>query len=251
MEALGIDIGGSGVKGAPVDIETGTLLAPRLRIATPKPVKPKAMGEIIATIVEHFKWDGAIGCGFPAAIPSGVALNVANLHKKWEGIDVSRFLSDIVGKEISVINDADAAGIAEMSFGAGRGEKGVVLMVTLGTGLGTALFTQGKILPNVELGHIEIKGRVAEQWASVAARKRYKLSWQRWGKRLNTYLNYLESLFYPDLIILGGGISKRHEKFFPYLKLRARVVPAQLYNNAGIVGAAAIYKGDLTVGIDV
>ncbi len=245
MKVLGIDVGGSGIKGAPVDVKTGALLAPRFRIPTPIPAKPKPVAKTIAEIAAHFDWKGKIGCGFPAAIPKGVVLNAANIHPKWIGVEIAGFLTETIGLETRVINDADAAGLAEMKFGAGRGVDGVVLVITLGTGLGSALFCHGALLPNTELGHVEIKGREAEKWAAAAIRKQDKLSWQAWGKRLNKYLNYLESLFFPDLIILGGGVSRRHEKFFPYLHLRAKVLPAQLLNNAGIIGAAAICQDNL------
>ncbi|HEY61755.1 MAG TPA: ROK family protein [Anaerolineae bacterium] len=242
MEVLGIDVGGSGIKGAPVDIETGLLLEERYRLPTPNPAKPTPVAHTIADIAEHFNWKGGVGCGFPAAIPKGIVLNAANIHKKWIGLNIADFISEIVGLETRVINDADAAGLAEATFGAGKGIKGVVLVVTIGTGLGTALITNGQLLPNTELGHIEFKGREAEKWASDAVRKKEKLSWKEWAKRLNAYLNYLEGLFYPDLIILGGGVSKKHKNFFPYLKLTAQVLPAYLFNEAGIIGAASIYK---------
>lgn len=242
MEVLGIDVGGSAVKGAPVDIKTGEVLAPRLRIATPEPPKPEDMAQIVAEIARHFSWNGPIGCGFPAALPQGIVLTAANIHKNWIGVDVASLFAEATGCPTKVINDADAAGIAEMWYGAGKGHDGVVMVITLGTGIGTALFTNGHLLPNTELGHLELNGRDAEQWASAAARKRDKLSWKRWAKRLNAYLNRLEEHFYPDLIIVGGGVSKRSEKFFPYLNLRAELVPAQFRNLAGIIGAAAIFR---------
>ena len=238
MDILGIDIGGSGVKGAPVDTETGALLAPRYRLPTPSPSKPRAVAKTVAEIVGHFDWHGPMGCGFPAPVRGGVALTAANVHRKWIGTDAAALFAETTGCPTCVVNDADAVGLAEMTFGAGRGRQGVVLIVTIGTGLGTALFTDGHLLPNTELGHIEIRGQDAELRASDAARKRETLSWKKWAARFDEYLRTLERLFWPGLIILGGGISRRSERFLPYLTVQAEVVPAQLLNEAGIVGAA-------------
>jgi polyphosphate glucokinase len=238
VEILGIDVGGSGIKGAPVDIKTGVLLAPRQRVPTPQPAKPGQVAKAVAQILKAFEWNGPFGCGFPAAVRSGVVLTAANIHEKWVGTDAAALFSDVTGCPAHVLNDADAAGLAEMTFGAGRGRQGVVLMVTIGTGLGTALFTDGCLLPNAELGHIELEGADAEQRASDAARKREGLSWKKWARRFDVYLNALEDLLWPDLIILGGGVSKNPERFLPYLTVQAEVVPAQFQNEAGIVGAA-------------
>jgi polyphosphate glucokinase len=238
MEILGIDIGGSGIKGAPVNIETGVLLAPRHRIRTPEPSRPKEVAEAVAKIARHFTWKGPIGCGFPAAMRRGVALTAANIHDKWIGTNVSALFAEATGCPVCVINDADAAGLAEMSYGVGSDRKGVVIVVTIGTGLGTALFTNGQLLPNTELGHILIDGVDAEVLASDAARKREKLSWKKWGKRFNRYLGELERLLWPELFILGGGSSNKFENFSPYITVKADVQPAQLLNEAGIVGAA-------------
>ncbi|HEY5668656.1 MAG TPA: ROK family protein [Anaerolineales bacterium] len=237
-EILGIDIGGTGIKGAPVDVENGSLLAPRFRLLTPSPSKPKPMAETVAEIARHFAWTGPIGCGFPALVQAGVVRSAANIHKKWIGVDAQALFADVTGCPVIVLNDADAAGLAEMTFGAGRGRNGVVMIITIGTGLGTALFLDGQLVPNTELGHIEIGGQDAELRASDAARQRDKLSWKRWAKRFNKYLNTLERLFSPDLFILGGGASKKHEKFIPLLSVRAEILPAQLLNEAGIIGAA-------------
>jgi len=237
-EILGIDIGGTGIKGAPVDVENGSLLAPRFRLLTPSPSKPKPMAETVAEIARHFAWTGPIGCGFPALVQAGVVRSAANIHKKWIGVDAQALFADVTGCPVIVINDADAAGLAEMTFGAGRGRNGVVMIITIGTGLGTALFLNGQLVPNTELGHIEIGGQDAELRASDAARQRDKLSWKRWAKRFNKYLNTLERLFSPELFILGGGASKKHEKFIPLLSVRAEILPAQLLNEAGIIGAA-------------
>lgn len=242
MEILGIDIGGSGIKGAPVNIETGEMLAERFRIPTPQPAKPKAVAETAAKIAQHFEWQGPIGCGFPAVVQHGITRTAANVHKKWIDADAATLFSEATGCPVKVVNDADAAGLAEMTFGAGKGHNGVVLLVTIGTGLGTSLFTEGVLLPNTELGHIEIDCDDAELTASDSARKQQDLSWEKWGKRLNRYLTHLEALIWPDLIILGGGVSKKHDKFTPYLKLNAELVIAETFNHAGIIGAALAGK---------
>jgi polyphosphate glucokinase len=238
MEILGIDVGGSGIKGAPVNIETAELMAPRHRIPTPQPSKPKAVAKVVGEIARNFDWKGPIGAGFPAVIQHGVARTAANIHKNWINTDAAALFSKASGCPVTVVNDADAAGIAEMTFGAGKNRDGVVLLVTIGTGLGTSVFVDGHLLPNTEFGHIEIDCEDAELMASDAARKAHNLSWKKWAARFDTYLLRLEALFWPDLIILGGGISKKHEKFIPRLTVRAEVVPAEMLNEAGIIGAA-------------
>ncbi|NIW45201.1 MAG: ROK family protein [candidate division Zixibacteria bacterium] len=238
MLVLGIDVGGSGIKGAPVDVDQGIMLTERYRIPTPQPAKPKSVAKTVGKIARHFEWDGPIGCGFPAVVQQGIARTAANIHDKWIGTNAAVRFSEATDCHVKVINDADAAGLAEMAFGAGKGREGVVLLVTIGTGLGTSLFNNGVLLPNTELGHIEINGEDAEIMASDAARKRDDLSWKAWGKRLDTYLNCLESLIWPDLIILGGGVSKKHKKFMRYLSVQAEIVIAEAYNQAGIIGAA-------------
>lgn len=238
MEILGIDIGGSGIKGAPVDLATGQILAARMRVPTPAPAKPQPMADAVGQLARSFNWQGAIGCGFPAAMRGGVALTAANIHKKWIGVNSAQLFADATGCKVCVINDADAAGLAEMTFGAGRDRLGVVMVITIGTGLGSALFTDGHLLPNAELGHLELRGVDAEWRASDAARKREKLSWKSWGGRLNEYLQTLEKLFWPGLFILGGGVSKQFDEFARYLDVEAEVTPAALLNDAGIVGAA-------------
>lgn len=238
MQVLGIDIGGSGIKGAPVDIDQGIMLTERFRIPTPQPAKPKPVAKTVAKIARHFNWKGPIGCGFPAAIQHGVVRTASNIHQKWIGKDAAALFAKHTRCPVTVLNDADAAGLAEMTFGAGRDRQGVVLLVTIGTGLGTSLFTDGHLLPNTELGHIEIDCEEAEQMASDAARQRDGLTWKNWAGRLDEYLHTMEGLFWPDLVILGGGVSKHYEKFLPYLTVEAEVVPAQLRNRAGIVGAA-------------
>lgn len=244
MEILGIDIGGTGIKGAPVDIEKGMMLKPRIRIPTPEPSKPHQVAEVVGEIARHFDWHGPIGCGFPAPIRAGVALTAANIHNKWIGTNAAELFAEATSCPVCVVNDADAAGLAEMAFGAGRGRGGVVMIVTIGTGLGTALFTDGYLLPNTELGHIEIDGVDAEWRASDAARQRQRLSWKKWGRRLDVYLHHLERLFWPGLFILGGGVSKKAERFVPSLTVQAEVLPAQLLNEAGIIGAALSARSD-------
>jgi polyphosphate glucokinase len=238
MNVLGIDVGGSGIKGAPVDTDTGELLAERVRIKTPKPATPQAILETAVEVVRQSEWDGPVGCGFPAVIKDGVVQTAANIHKAAIGFDMQGRLEQELGNPVRVINDGDAAGLAEMCWGAGREEDGVVLMLTLGTGIGTSVFIGGRLLPNTELGHIEIGGEEAEHRASDSARKRDGLSWKEYAERLDEYLHKIEDLLWPDLIVVGGGISKKSEKFFPHLTARTPLVRAQMLNEAGIAGAA-------------
>ena len=242
MQALGIDVGGSGIKGAPIDVETGSLLAQRVRIKTPKKAEPEPVAEVVAQIAQSFNWNGPIGIGFPAPIKAGVALMAANISAKWIGTNADELFTRVTGCDCTLINDADAAGLAEMTFGAGRGQPGTVIMVTLGTGIGSAIFLRGKLLPNTEFGHLEMNGKDAEQRASDAARQRDELSWKKYAGRLNKYLAFMEKLFWPDLFIIGGGISKESEKYLPLLTIDTPVVPAQFLNEAGIVGAALAIK---------
>jgi polyphosphate glucokinase len=238
MIVLGVDIGGSGIKGAPVDTERGCLADDRLRIPTPQPATPAAIAETVAEIVAHFSWTGPVGCGLPASVQNGIARTAANIDPSWIGTDAERLFSQATGCPVTLLNDADAAGIAEMRFGAGCDQSGTVMLITVGTGLGSALFRNGVLVPNTELGHLRLKGEVAEKYASAAARKRLELSYKKWAKRFDRYLHRLQELFWPDVFIIGGGISKNHEKFFPYLTVDTEVVPARLLNQAGIVGAA-------------
>lgn len=238
MNVLGIDVGGSGIKGAPVDTENAELTAERLRLPTPQPATPQAVAETIAELVRHFSWRGPVGIGFPAAIRNGIVCTAANIDTEWIGTDGTGLLGKATGCPVTLLNDADAAGLAEMRLGAGRGRAGTVFVITVGTGLGTALFRDGRLVPNTELGHIVLHGRNAESYASDAARKRDDLSWQKWARRFEDYLLRLEELFWPDLFIIGGGASKKHEKFFPHLKVDTAIVPAALRNEAGIIGAA-------------
>ena len=238
MQILGIDVGGSGIKGAPVDTRTGKLLAERLRIKTPKGAEPKPVAGVVAEIARSFDWKGPIGIGFPAPIKAGVAMMAANVSDKWVGTNADELFTKVTDCNCTMINDADAAGLAEMKFGAGKGQPGTVIMITLGTGIGTAIFHGGKLLPNTEFGHLDMNGRDAEHRASDAVRQLEDLSWKKYAKRLSRYLVAMEKLFWPDLFIVGGGISKQSEKYIPLLKIETPVVPAQFLNEAGIVGAA-------------
>ncbi len=243
MELLGLDIGGSGIKGAVVDVETGVLVSERHRIPTPEGAEPKEVAEKVMEIVDFFKVQGPIGCGFPAIIQHGVARSAANVSDKWIGTNINYLLSTATGQQVFTLNDADAAGIAEMQFGIGQEYKdGIVILLTLGTGIGSAIFTDGVLVPNTEFGHLILRGKDAEHRASDNIRQVEELSWKKWGKRLSEYLNELEKLFSPDLFIIGGGVSKKHEKFFPYLTINTKIMPAQLLNQAGIVGAAYFAK---------
>jgi polyphosphate glucokinase len=246
MQILGVDIGGSGIKGAIVDTLTGKLISERHRIETPQPATPEAIAAVLAQLVLHFNWTGPIGCGFPAAIQHGIARTASNIAKTFIGTDIDALFSEATHCSCFNVNDADAAGMAEMHFGEGSEQSGVVLLVTIGTGLGTAIFTDGKLLPNTELGHIYLEnGLIAERFASDATRKIEDLGWKAWASRFNQYLATMESLFWPDLIILGGGASKKFDKFKHHLTIEAPVKPAAFLNQAGIVGAALFAKSRL------
>ncbi len=242
MDILGIDIGGSGIKGAPVDVETGQLTAARFRLPTPQPATPKAVSKVVAKVVRHFKWHAPIGITFPAVVQTGVTLSAANVDKKWIGAPAQQLLADATGCPVLILNDADAAGIAEMTFGAGKNQSGEVMILTLGTGIGSAIFVNSVLVPNTELGHLEMGGVDAEDYASDRIRKTEDLNWKKWGKRVNKYLTVLERLFSPDLFIIGGGVSKKFERYAEFLTSRVPVVPAELRNEAGIVGAALAAK---------
>lgn len=234
----GIDIGGSAIKGSSVDVGTGSLLADRIQVSTPSPATPTAVGTAIAALVDHMHGGGTLGIAFPGVVRNGVIRSAANLDPVWIGVDAAVLLGDRLRREVVVLNDADAAGLAEMRFGAGVGRPGVVVVVTLGTGIGTALFSDGQLVPNTELGHIIVAGEDGEKVAAASVRARKQLSWEAWARRLSTYLGRLEALVSPDLIIIGGAISRDHEQFIPLLDAPAEIVPAQLFNDAGIVGAA-------------
>ena len=237
--ALGIDIGGSGIKGAPVDLAAGEFAEERVRETTPQPSTPGAVADVVAGIAARWP-EGPLGVTFPAVIKRGVAHTAANVDKAWIGTDVAELLRTLTGRSVHVVNDADAAGVAEARYGAAKGVQGVVVVLTLGTGIGTALLHDGVLVPNTELGHLEVDGHDAETKASDAARDREDLSWKDWAKRLQRYLETVEALLQPDLLVVGGGVSKKSEKFLPLLELRTPVVPAGLLNSAGIVGAAAL-----------
>jgi polyphosphate glucokinase len=236
---FGIDIGGTGVKGAIVDVGTGVLTTERVRVPTPHPATPESVVPVVAELVRQASYTGPVGCAFPAVIKNGVAHTAANIDESWIGTSVAAAVSSqLDGAAVTVLNDADAAGVAELRFGAGRGVSGVVVMLTVGTGIGSAVFVDGELVPNTELGHLEVDGHVAEHRASEAAREEHDLSRHDWAKRFNRYLEVLEALLWPDLVIIGGGVSKAPEKVMPLLESRATLVPATLANAAGIIGAA-------------
>ena len=238
MIILGIDIGGSGIKGAPVDIERGALTVPYQRIPTPQPSTPDAVAAVVTQLVQQFQWSGPVGCTFPAIIKNGVAYSAANVDKGWIGTNGDELFERQAGCPFLLINDADAAGIAEVEFGAGKDKPGVVMLLTLGTGIGSALFVDGRLVPNTELGHMDIRGKEAEHRASELTREKKKLSWKQWAARVDEVLIRFDALFSPNLFIIGGGVSKKHAKFLPLLTVRVPVVPAQLLNEAGMIGAA-------------
>ncbi len=240
MKILGIDIGGSGIKGALVDTETGEMTTDRLRIPTPQPATPKAVIKTVKKIVKHFEYDGPLGVGIPSVVIDGVVQSAANIDNGWIGYPGQKGIAKATGLKTRLLNDADVAAIAEMQFGAGRGHHEVVMVFTLGTGIGSAMFVDGRLVPNLELGHIYMQNQKkdAEEYASDRIRQEKGLSWQTWGGRLNDYFQYIEALFSPQLIIIGGGVSKKHDKFLKYIDSQAKIVPAQLLNQAGIVGAA-------------
>jgi len=235
---LGIDIGGTGIKGAPVDVANGALAAERFRLVTPQPATPDAVARTVAEVARHFSWRGPIGCTFPAIVKSGRTLSATNVDPSWIDFEAGPFLAHAAGCPVTLLNDADAAGLAEMRFGAGRGEQGVVIMLTFGTGIGGALFHRGVLFPNIELGHMEVDGRDAEERASEKARTDHDLSWEKWARRVNRFLSMLEIVFSPDLIIIGGGASNKADRFMGVLETRARLATAELLNRAGIIGAA-------------
>jgi polyphosphate glucokinase len=237
-DILGIDVGASGIKGAIVDVRTGALQAERLRLDTPQPSTPSAMAETFAELVRLHNWQGPVGCGFPTIVKNEVAMTASNIDKGWVGRHVGEIFSEASGCPVRVLNDADAAGIAEMQYGVGKGKKGTVLIITIGSGLGSALFINGQLAPNTEFGHVFLHNQIAEHYTANAVRKRLEMPWDEWGLRLNEYLLHMERLLSPDLIILGGGASKRFDRFEDFITLRTPVVPAQMLNDAGIAGAA-------------
>ena len=245
-EVLGIDIGGSGIKGAPVNVINGELTDNRHRIVTPSPSTPEAVAETVAELAHHFDWQGPIGITFPGVVRHGVTYTAANVDEGWVGTDAVTLFERVTDCPVRVLNDGDAAGVAEMVFGAGKRRDGVVIMLTFGTGIGTAIFTDGQLVPNTELGHLPVRGKDAEHRAAARVRKEKGLSWEGWAGRVSEYLALLEFFFSPDLFIIGGGVSKKQHKFMPYLRANAEIVPAQLLNEAGIIGAAVAAR-DLVV----
>jgi len=244
MQAFGIDIGGTGIKGAPVDLATGKLLTDRKKIATPHPATPNAVAEVVKELAQSFGWTGVTGATFPGVVVNGTVRTAANVDKTWIGTDAATLFAKAIGTDVAVLNDADAAGIAEMTFGAGVGVKGSVLMLTFGTGVGSALFTDGVLVRNTEFGHIEIRGKDAERRASEHAKVEHDWGWKDWTPRVSEYLQRIEALISPNLIIVGGGISKESDKWVPMLTgIQAKIVPAALQNDAGIVGAAMAAAG--------
>ncbi len=238
---LGIDIGGSGVKGAPVDLEAGDFAADRFRIETPERSTPDNVVRIVGEIIDHFAdtlGDAPVGITVPAPVRHGVTPMMANLDEAWEGLQADKFFADKLGRSVTLVNDADAAGLAEVQYGAAKGTQGVVILTTLGTGIGTAVINDGILLPNTEFGHIEIDGHDAESRAAMSVKENEELSWSEWAERLQRYYSELEKLLWPDLFVVGGGVSKKHEKFLPLLDLKTPIIPATLKNKAGIIGAA-------------
>jgi polyphosphate glucokinase len=245
MHALGIDIGGSGIKAAPVDVATGKLLADRLKVDTPRPALPDQVADQVKELTTAFNWSGPVGITFPGVVIDGVTRTAANLDPAWIGLNTAEFLAQAVGNPVRVLNDADAAGVAEMTFGAGVGEQGTVLMLTFGTGIGSALFIKGILVPNTEFGHVEIRGQDAEKRASERAKELHDLGWGKWAERVDEYLQHIEAVLWPRLFIVGGGVSRQSEKWVPRLTgIRARIVPAAMLNDAGIVGAAMAAVND-------
>ncbi|AVH56747.1 MULTISPECIES: polyphosphate--glucose phosphotransferase [Streptomyces] len=241
MQIFGVDIGGSGIKGAPVDLDRGDLTQERFKVLTPHPATPDAVADGVKEVVAHFGWTGPVGITFPGVVNGGDTVRTAaNVDKAWIGTDARALLSGrLGGLPVTVLNDADAAGVAEMQFGAGRDRKGTVLLLTFGTGIGSALFIDGELVPNTELGHLELNGHEAEKRASTKVKEDQQMTWEHWARRVTKYLAHVEMLFSPELFIIGGGVSRKADRFLPLIQgIRAEIVPAQLENNAGIVGAA-------------
>ncbi|MFE4370197.1 polyphosphate--glucose phosphotransferase [Streptomyces sp. NPDC056835] len=244
MNVFGVDIGGSGIKGAPVDLERGDLVEPRYKVLTPHPATPESVADGVVEVVRHFGWSGPVGITFPGVVTGSVIRTAANVDKAWIDTDAGQLLGERLGLRTTLLNDADAAGVAEMAFGAGRGRKGVVFLLTFGTGIGSALFMDGKLVPNTELGHLELDGHEAEKRASTKVKEDGDLSWHHWAHRVQKYLVHMEMLFSPELFIIGGGVSRKADKFIPLIEgVRAEILPAELQNNAGIVGAAMTAAG--------
>lgn len=242
---LGIDIGGTGIKGAIVNVESGTLVTDRHKIATPQPATPESVIATVKELVDRLEWKGKIGCGFPAAVKHEIVKTASNIDDSWIGVNAATEIEKVTGCKAHVINDVDAAGQGEVAFGAGKGMNGTIMMVALGTGIGTAIFSEGQLLPNTELGHLKLHGKIAEHYAANSIREKEDLGWKEFGKRVNEYLQLVEFLFWPDMIIIGGGVSKKYENFSKHFDVECEVAPATLRNNAGIIGAALAAHRDL------
>jgi polyphosphate glucokinase len=239
-QAFGIDIGGSGMKAAVVDLATGELVTQRYRIDTPQPATPEAMAQVVVELVGHHGWDGSVGCAFPAIVRNGIVGSAANIDESWLNVDADRIFTEALGVGVHMINDADAAGLAEVRYGVAAGRTGVVMMLTFGTGIGSGLFIDGVLVPNTELGHLELDGYDAEKRAAASARKRDDVSWAEWAERVERYLRHVEALFSPDLFIVGGGASKSPQKWLDKISIDTEIAVASMANNAGIVGAALV-----------
>jgi len=244
MKILGIDVGGTGIKGAIVDTKIGELITDRHRILTPQPATPEAVIHSISELIREFKWKAQVGVGFPAAVVNEIVRTASNIDNSWIGVNAAALIENETGCPTHLVNDVDAAGFAEMKFGSGKNENGVVLIAAFGTGIGTAIFNEKKLLPNTELGHLFLKNMKAEHYAANSIREKEELDYESWGKRVNEYLGHLENLFYPELIIIGGGISKKYDQFSEYITIQTPVVPAQNRNHAGIIGAALAAKNE-------
>lgn len=243
--AIGIDIGGTGIKGAIADVKTGRIIGERVRVETPTGGRPKDVAESVAGVIKQLSSspDLQVGICFPAVVQHGITKSAANISDEWIGLDAESLFEKRLGRHIHILNDADAAAVAEAKFGAAKGKKGLTIMTTLGTGIGTALLYNGELIPNAELGHIQIEGKDWETMAAFSAKERENLSWIEWAGRLQKYYSTLEALLVPDLFIVGGGVSKQHQEFLPLLKLKTKIIPAEGRNSAGIIGAAALaYK---------
>lgn len=238
MQILGIDIGGSGIKGGIVDTTTGKMMTEKFRLPTPRPALPMEVAKTVHQVVDHFNWKGEVGAGFPTPLFHGKCLSGGNLHPDWKGVQADELFKSVTGLDFTVINDADAAAEAEMHFGAGKGKDGLVAVITLGTGIGSGLFFNGALIPNSELGHVSYKGAAFEKYAADSIRKKEDLSYSKWGKRLNKYFQHIELILSPDLFIIGGGASKKMDRFIDQINIRARIIPAENKNEAGIIGAA-------------
>jgi len=236
--AIGVDIGGTGIKGARVDLASGQLAGDRVRIATPQPATPTAVADVVNQVIEQVGGNGPVGLTLPAVIRGDIVRTASNIDQGWIGVNAVEVFGTATGRRIGAVNDADAAGLAEMRYGAGRDQRGVVIMITLGTGIGSAVFVDGNLVPNSELGHLPLHQGVAEDWAAESVRENEDLSWKKWARRLQVYFEMLERVMWPDLIIIGGGVSKKSDRFLHLIDVHTEVVPAELLNDAGIVGAA-------------